>query len=139
MSKEEKNKGGRPRVVFDEKQIKEVERFAAVLNVDQIAELFGISEATFYRILDRQPEVMRAYKRGRAVAAGRVAQTLFRRACDGDLTAAIFYLKTRAGWRETKHLAHSSEDGVFGVRDVEQLTDAELLALISSDRDDDAE
>ena len=38
---------------------------------------------------------------GRVDANATVAQTLFNSAKDGNITAAIFWLKTRAGWRET--------------------------------------
>lgn len=38
---------------------------------------------------------------GRVDANAAVAQTLFNAAKEGNITAAIFWLKTRAGWRET--------------------------------------
>ena len=38
--------------------------------------------------------------RAAAEANSQVAQTLFKKAIAGDTTAAIFWLKCRAGWRE---------------------------------------
>lgn len=97
-----KNKGGRPPVVLTDEQIKQVEQLAGVLNQQQLADFFGITDRTFLEIKDRQPEVSSAYKRGRATAINGVGQGLLQKALGGDTASAIFYLKTQAGWRETK-------------------------------------
>lgn len=94
--------GGRPPVVFDEAQTAQVEALAAVLSKGQMADYFGISENTFREIEERQPEVSEAYKRGKAKAIGNVAKNLISQAQMGNITAAIFYLKTQAGWKEDK-------------------------------------
>ena len=96
------NGGGRPPVVFDEAQTAQVEALAAVLSKGQMADYFGISENTFREIEERQPEVSEAYKRGKAKAIGNVAKNLISQAQMGNITAAIFYLKTQAGWKEDK-------------------------------------
>lgn len=94
--------GGRPPVVFDEAQTAQVEALAAVLSKGQMADYFGISETTLRQIEERQPEVSDAYKRGKAKAIGNVAKNLISQAQMGNITAAIFYLKTQAGWKEDK-------------------------------------
>ncbi len=94
--------GGRPPVVFDAAQTAQVEALAAVLSKGQMADYFGISETTLREIEDRQPEVSDAYKRGRAKAIGNVAKNLISQAQAGNISAAIFYLKTQAGWKEDK-------------------------------------
>ena len=38
---------------------------------------------------------------------------------EGNLTAAIFYLKTRAGWRETQVVDNVSSDGSMTPKDKE--------------------
>jgi hypothetical protein len=51
-----------------------------------------------------------------AKANSRVAQSLYNKALgDGSsaVTAAIFWLKTRGGWRETNTVNHVSEDGTM--------------------------
>ncbi len=88
------------KIVLDEEQTVQVEALSAYLTVEQIADFFGFEKTTFYRICERQPEVMQRYKRGRAKAIGSVAQGLIQQARAGNLTAAMFYLKTQAGWRE---------------------------------------
>lgn len=48
---------------------------------------------------------------GRIEANASVAQTLFQQAKNGNTTAAIFWLKTRAQWRETGNLEISGPNG----------------------------
>lgn len=44
---------------------------------------------------------------GAALANAKVAQSLFKKATGGNVTAQIFWLKTRAGWKETQHVEHA--------------------------------
>lgn len=63
----------------------------------QIALLIGISEPTLRK--HYEPELAR----GEAEATEMVAKTLFHRATKGnDLSAAIFWMKARAGWSEKR-------------------------------------
>jgi len=107
----EKNKGGRPLIVLTDEQRSELETLAAVLNVEQIADYFGISRRVFYDIMERDEEVSAQYKKGKARAVGFVAQNLIQKARSGDLGAQIFYLKTQAGWKETQRLEGAGNDG----------------------------
>ena len=93
--------GGRPPVVFSAEQTAQMRALASVLTKSQIADYFGISETTLRAIEDRQPEVSEAYKKGRSEAVLDIASNLMSQARDGNTTAAIFFLKTKAGWRET--------------------------------------
>lgn len=106
-----KNKGGRPPFTFNDEQIVQIEALGAVLSLAQMADYFGIALNTFHAACERQPEVLERYKRGQAKAIGSVAQSLLMQAREGNLTAAIFYLKTRAGWRETQVVDNVSSDG----------------------------
>ena len=90
----------RPRKKLTAAQVAEVETLAAVLNQEQIADYFGITRPTFNEIMERQPEVSLRYKKGKANAIGSVAKNLLTQAREGNTSAAIFYLKTQAGWRE---------------------------------------
>jgi hypothetical protein len=107
----EKNKGGRPPKTLNDEQIAQVEAMAAFLTVEQIADFFGIGRTTFFNIMERQPEVSERYKRGKSKAIGSVANSLLMQAREGNITAAIFYLKTQAGWKETQGIEHSNPDG----------------------------
>jgi len=48
---------------------------------------------------------------GRIDANAQIANTLFQQAKKGNMTAAIFWLKTRAGWKETNVTEVSGLDG----------------------------
>ena len=93
--------GGRPLIEFTDTQVAQVEALAAVLSKKQTADYMGFSETTFREIEGRQEEVSDAYKRGKAKAINRMGQSLVMQAEDGNTSAAIFYLKTQAGWSET--------------------------------------
>ncbi len=108
--------GGRPPVVFDEDQTAMVERLASVLSKGQLADYFGISETTFREVEKRQPEVSVAYQKGRGKAIASVAGNLVNQAQNGNTTAAIFYLKTQAGWKEQDTTTISTnEDNVIQI------------------------
>jgi len=92
--------GGRPKVVFDDAQVIQVETLAAVLTKGQMADYFAISETTLRAVEDRQPEVSDAYKKGRSRQIAGMGENLVKLAADGNVAANIFYLKTQAGWRE---------------------------------------
>ena len=70
---------------------------------------FGIPEAEIAKVLEIDPERLRELfakelDGGRTRANAKVAESLFRKAIgEGreSVTAAIFWLKTRAGWKET--------------------------------------
>lgn len=94
------NKGGRPLVVFGDEQIAQVEALAAVLNQTQLSDYFGISHTTFIEVCKRQEDVSLAYKRGRAKAVNDIGGSMLKQAKEGNTSAAIFYLKTQAGWKE---------------------------------------
>lgn len=126
------NKGGRPAMILTDEQVSQVEALGSVLSIEQIADYFSISKTTFYAIMERQPEVSERYKKGKAKAISAVAQGLLQQACDGNTTAAMFYLKTQAGWRETQQIDHTT-NGESLNRPIEELTDAELQRIARGD------
>jgi IS30 family transposase len=102
--------GRKPKTLTDEQRA-QVEALAAYLTQEQIADYFGIARNTFLAMMERDENISERYKRGKARAIGAVAQSLIQQARDGDKVAAMFYLKTQAGWRETNRLDHTSSDG----------------------------
>jgi len=76
-----------------------------------MADYFGLSETTLRAIEDRQPEVSDAYKKGKSKAIAGVASNLLSQARNGNTSAAMFYLKTQAGWREISRHELTGEDG----------------------------
>tara|TARA_R110000823_G_scaffold40294_1_gene107021 strand:- start:195 stop:551 length:357 start_codon:yes stop_codon:yes gene_type:complete len=104
------DKGGRPAVVFSDKQIKELQTLSAVLNKEQLADYFGVSHVTLIAIEKRQPKVSLAYKKGKANAIAKIAGNLISKANGGNIPAQMFYLKTQAGWKETTRI-ETTESG----------------------------
>ena len=48
---------------------------------------------------------------GRSEANAEIARTLYQQAKSGNTAAMIFWLKTRAKWKEVHHHEHTGEDG----------------------------
>jgi hypothetical protein len=96
---------------------------------------YGIPEIDIARVVGVDPKTLRKHYRdeldmGETKANAQVAGFLFNAARSGNVTAQIFWLKTRARWRETPtELRHS---GSVGRRDLSEITDEELIAIIHS-------
>ena len=99
----------RPAFEPTDEQRKQVEAMAGfgIPQVD-IAKVIGISKPTLEKYFREELDV------GSVKATAKVAQSLFKKATsDGSqsVTAAIFWLKTRAGWKETQAVEHSGPNG----------------------------
>ena len=94
---------------------------------------YGIPEADISGVVGIDPKTLRKYYReeldfGETKANAQVAGFLFNAAKNGNVTAQIFWLKTRAKWRETPvELRHS---GAIGRKDLSELSDEELMDMI---------
>ena len=110
-----KNKGGRPRIELSDEQVAQVEKLAAVLNHEQIADFLGIGDQTLRRRMREDSRVLEAYARGRARAIGNVAGNLIQQANKGNVNAARFYLETQAGWKTSQDLNLRTPDGPLNV------------------------
>jgi hypothetical protein len=81
------------------------------------------------------PKTLRKYYReeldlGETKANAQVAGFLFNSAKNGNVTAQIFWLKTRAKWREVPtELRHS---GSIARKDLSELSDEEVVDMIYS-------
>ena len=93
---------------------------------------YGVPEHAISRVLAIDPKTLRKHYRdeldvGAVKATAKVAESLFRKATsDGSqsVTAAIFWLKTRGGWRETP------QDHNVGIYDITQVSDEDLERMI---------
>ncbi len=59
-----------------------------------------MSRETWDKLTDSEPLIASAYKKGQALGVEYVTGKLFALIRKGNVAAIIFYLKTRAGWRE---------------------------------------
>lgn len=124
----------RPQKTLEKDHLLQIEALAAYLTKEQIADYLGIVRNTFDAIMERQPEVFEHYKRGKARAIGSVAKNLIQQAQEGNISAAIFYLKTQAGWREVQTLDHTSSDSSMSPSglDVSKLSTKTLEEIVKA-------
>ena len=92
----------KPKIQID---LAKVEQYAQVCdNDEEIALALGISTATLYARKRESEEFKDAIKSGRAKANVFVGGKLMDLVKKGNVAATIFYMKARAGWRETGKL-----------------------------------
>src|SRR6185436_11467741 len=95
---------------------------------------YGIPEIDIAAVLGVDPKTLRKHYRdeldlGETKANAQVAGFLFNSAKNGNVSAQIFWLKTRARWRETPlELRHS---GSIGRKPVSEMTDQEIMDRIT--------
>lgn len=125
---------GRPKKTLSPEQVRQIETLAAVLTLDQIADFLGMGERTIRRRMREDARVLAAYEKGKAAAIAGVASNLIQQAKAGNVTAAIFYLKTQAGWKETDRVEHAG--AVRFTLDIPRPEPAPLTLLPDGDADD---
>ena len=94
---------------------------------------YGIPETDISRVVGIDPKTLRKYYRdeldlGQTKANAQVAGFLFNSARSGNVTAQIFWLKTRAQWRETP--SEHRHTGAFGTFDIREMSDEALERLV---------
>jgi hypothetical protein len=96
---------------------------------------YGIPETDISLVLGVDPKTLRKHYRqeldlAQTKANAQVAGFLFNSARNGNVTAQIFWLKTRARWKEVPAEHHHL--GAFGTYDLTRLTDAELERIVAT-------
>lgn len=131
MNDKQPNKGGRPSHKPTDATRKQVETLAGFgITEDDIAMSLEISKPTLIKHYRRELDM------GHIKANSAVAQSLYKKATGegaSAVTAAIFWLKTRAGWKETVVNEHSGPDGgPIEMREVSDLDRAKAMAFLAS-------
>jgi hypothetical protein len=108
----------------DPSQRRQVEAMAA----------YGIPEEDIAQVINIDPKTLRKHYRselnlGATKANVQVAGFLFAAARNGNVTAQIFWLKTRARWKEVPN--EHQHSGIIGSYDLSRLSDNELDRLES--------
>ena len=99
---------------------------------------YGVPEAEIAGLVDIDAKTLRKHYRheldhGHTKANARVAENLFRKATgDGreSVTAAIFWLKARARWKETTLNEHTGIDG----KPIEQVSEVRRIIVSAPER-----
>jgi len=106
MTAQPKRRGGRPPFKPTAKQRESVQiAIACGMTHRQIASCVGIDVNT----LEKHFRV--EIDNGFDAIYEKIAGNLVRKALDGNLTAQTFWLKTKAGWRETNRVENTGADG----------------------------
>ena len=68
---------------------------------------YGVPQDDIATVLDIDPKTLRLHFRreldlGSVRATAKVGESLYKQATGGNVAAAIFWMKARAGWRETQ-------------------------------------
>lgn len=107
---------GRPRIPITERDKQQIQTLAGLgMTLDKIALVLNISPRTLDRWL-KHDEVLALFQKGCALAEQTIAKTLFEKARDGDMTAIIWYERTRCGRTEkaeVKHTGNTSPVQIF--------------------------
>jgi len=107
MKERKKGKVGRPRKIpeITPELLQRIEKYAGLLLThEEIAIILGIGERTFREMMERDPVISAVYKKGFQSVKYQAVSTLRTVIKDGEvrdkLTACMFLLKTRFGFRE---------------------------------------
>jgi hypothetical protein len=97
---------GKPRFQPSPEQRRQVETLAGFgITQNQIALIIGCSKPTLLEYFETELAL------GDAKATAKVAQSLFQKAVNGDVSSMIFWMKARAKWSERIVQEHVGEDG----------------------------
>lgn len=99
-----KGQGQKPRFDFQKGEfLAQVERLGALgLDVTEIASVLGVRRETIWRYRKRFPQFDHAIRDGQAKAKADVVNSLLKNATDRmNLGAQVFFLKNRAGWKDS--------------------------------------
>jgi hypothetical protein len=94
---------------------------------------YGIPAEDISRVVGIDPKTLRKYYRdeldlGTTKANAQVAGFLFNSARNGNVSAQIFWLKTRAQWKETP--SEHRHMGAFATMDVREMSDEALERIV---------
>lgn len=94
---------------YTHKQIKGLERVAGYLTDAQMADYLGMSLTMFKKRLSLDDELRSAYLRGKSKSIINAGEVVNGKVQEQDLQAAMFYLKTKGGWKESQSMELSVE------------------------------
>ena len=124
-----KSKRGRPSAYRPE-FVAQAERLCRLGATDEeLGRAFAVDVRTIGNWKVDHADFFQALKAGRLDADAAVADSLYRKALSGDVTACIFWLKNRRPdqWRDRRSV--DAAITVTANRSIQELTDDELLAL----------
>lgn len=115
---------GRKRIPITERDKDQIQTLSGFgLTLDQIATVLNISPRTLDNWLQDE-EIDAFYRKGCALAQVEIAQTLFEKAKSGDMTALIWWEKTRAGRTDKIDIKQKGEVTLLAEAELSKTLDA---------------
>ena len=100
-----KRKPGRPPFKITKEVLRKAEGFASRgMTQMQIADALGINYDTLMKYKNLNTDFLEAIKAGQAKGIAEITNALFNQGKNGNTSAAIFYLKNRAGWADKQEV-----------------------------------
>jgi hypothetical protein len=97
-------------ITLTDKQIAQIEALAQYLTLEQIADHLGICRKTLLNKRNEHPEIEASYRKGKARAIAFTSKSLMKNIAAGKEASIIFFLKTQAGWSESKEAGNDEDD-----------------------------
>ncbi len=99
--------------------------------------MVGTPQELIAKILDIDSKTLRKWYRreldiATAQANAQIGGALYNKAMKGDTAAAIFWLKTRAGFREKQDIDHTSSDGSMTPKAGNVIISEEVAAALAA-------
>lgn len=109
----------------------------ATREVVKLHAMVGTPQSMIAQILNVDAKTLRKWYRRELDTAlvhanAQVGGALFNKAMKGDTAAAIFWLKTRAGFREKQELDHTSSDGSMTPKAANIIISEEVAASLAA-------
>jgi hypothetical protein len=131
MSNEKKKRGPKPKLVLTKEDLEKIEALAGQgLTQEEIALTFGLRKTAWYNMITKNPEMRERIERGRARTLAAVSGKLMQLVNKGNLSAIIFYLKTKGRWSEHKSLELTGNDKAQEIKLKLDTTDAVKAAKV---------
>lgn len=103
------------------------------LTDDKMADIIGVVHSTFQKWKLDDPDFSDSLKEAKDHSDSNVVQSLYQKACGGDTTAMIFWLKNRQrhSWRDkVDHEMSGPDGGAIKIEDANPLEVARRLAFL---------
>jgi hypothetical protein len=84
-------------IILDDIQIAQLEALSNYLSIEQVAGYFKISVDDLLSLQKKDKRVLRAFETGKIRGVVKVAQLLWQQMEAGNVSAMIFFLRTRGG------------------------------------------
>lgn len=94
---------GRPRANIDLSRVRELA--AMQLSIADIAGCLGVSRRCLFARMKNDPNTRAAYQRGLAEGILKAADVIFKSIENGNVKAALYFLRVKGGWASRKPAA----------------------------------